>query len=466
MLVEQELDEQFFIPNTSLVLAQLAVENLLSDFHVTGGLPRHGPGAVAGGERLNEKWKFSTLYESLHSEFPYYDFLFGVRSLSCDKYTKSVKVRPLQLLELVKQYRGLRRESFPISRMAVVPKDSRGPRIISIEPKELMYLQQGVARELMYYIEHHAVTRGHVNFENQEINGSIALSSSSTREYATLDLSDASDRVSLELVKYLFPTRVYKKLAALRSQQVRLPGGVNLPLRKFAAMGSALCFPIESLVFWALAVGTVWKRCGTFRRAASKVYIYGDDIIVADEYALEVMETLERVNLKVNRKKSFHGSVPFRESCGVDGLMGHDVTPLRIRKLPPQRPSDGPAIASYLEYASNALPDYPNRSAALEKLVTKLIGRVPRTKRKEAFLSIVDPIDYWLVTDYPSIRWDPGACALSVRQFCLVSKRTRDDIAPLWRLQNNLVLGTQGDPSLVVARSATQIRKLRKLIIS
>lgn len=426
--------------------------------------PRHGPGAVAGGERHNEKWKFSTLFMSVHQEWPYYDYIFGVRSSFYDEGTRSVRSRPLQLAYLAKQYAAMQRVGSPTARFAVVPKDSRGPRIISIEPKELMYLQQGVARHLMDYIERHPFTRGRVNFENQEINAALALRNSVSREFATIDLSDASDRVSVELVKYLFPARVTKKLLALRSQQVQLPDGRLLPLRKFAPMGSALCFPIESIVFWALAVGAAWEQYRDFRRAREAVYVYGDDLIIRDDIAQHVVKVLESVALKVNHSKCFMGPKPFRESCGTDALIGHDVTPQRVRVRPPQQPSDGPAIQSYCEYASNALPSMKLRSTALEKIASSLIGRIPRTPIKQSFISIVDADDFWLVNDYTNAHWRPDACYYRARLYTLKTRKTNSPIEPWWRLQHDIVSGTLGDPSLVVARSATQIRKQQCVI--
>jgi len=36
--------------------------------------PRHGPGAVATGEKSEGKWIFHRLYDSIHQVFPYYDY--------------------------------------------------------------------------------------------------------------------------------------------------------------------------------------------------------------------------------------------------------------------------------------------------------------------------------------------------------------------------------------------------------
>lgn len=422
--------------------------------------PRHGPGAVAGGEKLNGKWNFSTLYQSLHKEWPYYEYLFGVRSSVRTDRHSSARSLPLQLAASVGSYRNMRRVSTPRSRLLFVPKDSRGPRAICCEPLELMYIQQGVARHLMSYIERHPYTRGHVNFIDQSVNAHLAKEASSTREWATIDLTDASDRVGIQLVRSLFPPRVVKKWLALRSTEILLPNGEVLQLEKFAAMGSALCFPVESLTFWVISVARVWEHVRDLRRALESVYVYGDDIIIKDEYTSMVVEALEDVGLLVNKKKSFSGTCPFRESCGIEALAGHDVTPLRIKTCPPQRPSDGPAIFAWAQYASNAIDIAPRRSAALIEVIEKLVGRVPRTPIKQSFLSIVDPTEFWGLEQFPNPLWDPHLCYYKARLTTLKTRRTLSPIGSYARLQSDLTVGaTEGDPSLVVDRSSTLIRK-------
>lgn len=465
LLVEKELSEFAIAYSHTLFRAQLILEEMLDDYEPSCVTPRHGPGAVAGGERLNGKWNFSTLYESLHKEWPYFDYMYGVRSLVYDKASGYARSLPLQLAARAQAYHNMVRQPSPVSRLLFVPKDSRGPRIICCEPKELMYIQQGVARHLMNYIERHDYTRDHVNFERQDINGSLALESSRTKEWATIDLSDASDRVSCQLITYLYPRRISKKWLALRSTAVRLPNGEILQIQKFAPMGSAMCFPVESLTFWALAVGYIWECTGDRHHALSSVYVYGDDIIVRDKYAKGVMDALESVCLKVNRQKSFMGKHPFRESCGTDALLGHVVTPLRIRTLPPQRPSDGPALAAYIEYANLAYDLSPQRREVLIKIVERLIGRIPRTPTREAFLSLLDPVQPWLINDYPRVTWNPGLQSFQSRLYVLNARKQTSEIDCFSRLLHNLTVGAfDGDPSQVVDRSSTQIRRKMCLI--
>jgi len=459
--IEIELGDFYCKPTISSWYAQRLLELFTQGYQPRCDRPKHGPGAVAGGERHNEKWTWSTLYESVHAEFPYWEYFCPVRSIIEGDSTR--RSRPLQLAANAGLYRSLQRVNEPTAKLLLVPKDSRGPRVISCEPAELMYLQQGVSTHLMDYIERHPYTHGHVNFERQDINGQLALIGSESNSWDTIDLSDASDRVSCALVKYLFPKEVTKKWLALRSTSTILPTGEIVSLNKFAPMGSALCFPVESLVFWALAVGVIWNHTGDFDTALQSVYVYGDDIIIATGYTQAVMNELTVFGLKVNMEKSFIGGHPFRESCGVEAFKGFNVTPYRVKSLPPQRPSDGTSIVAWLDYASNCQHDLPSRSKFQLGVVERLIGRVPRVPVTQDYLCFVTETDTWSHDDFRNLTWDAHQ-SYWVAPLTYAKTRKHESAIPGWsRLQRNLVQGVrEGDPTMVVDRSSTLIRKGRK----
>lgn len=457
--IEEQLWEQDLGYQPWFFYSQKLLSELLEGYNPSCTRPKHGPGAVAGGERHNQKWIWTDLFLSVHAEFPYWDFLFPVRSAIGDGSGRS---RALQLAANAGAYHSLRRVEEPTARLLMVPKDSRGPRIISCEPKELMYLQQGVALPLMDYIESHEYTRGHVNFERQDINASLALESSLSSAKDTIDLSDASDRVSSKLVHLLFPERVSRKWLALRSTATLLPDGRELKLSKFAPMGSALCFPVESLTFWAIAVGFIWYKTQDQLVARQAVHVYGDDIIIDSEYTRLVIEALESVDLVVNKSKSFLGEHPFRESCGIEAWKGHDVTPLRVKKLPPRRPSDGDGLSAWVKYAENNQHVMPRRSGYMLSLVEKMIGPIPRVPFAQDYLSIITDTDHWGLSDYRDTRWSDATSYWSAKLF-VVKTRRRDSAIPGWsRLQRNLIQRVlEGEPSKVVDRSSTLISKKR-----
>jgi len=276
--------------------------------------PNHGGGATACHTTNWEKWHKLRYYKKLDDFFPYSDYFF---------YSPTHLVDRLGILEES-------RESCPQARICLVPKDSRGPRIISCEPAELMYIQQGLMRLLYETIEAHPLTSGQINFTDQSINRELARSSSIDDTLATLDLKDASDRVSLKLVELVFPPIWTDALKACRSESTKLPNGKIVELNKFAPMGSSCCFPVEALVFWASAQASIHTAHG-IARGGNRVYVYGDDIITAKENFDAVVEGYTKIGLLTNLSKSFKEG-PFRESCGGDYHNGYDVTPVRVRK--------------------------------------------------------------------------------------------------------------------------------------
>lgn len=280
--------------------------------------PSHGSGVTACQTPNSDKYHRLRYYKKLDDVFCYSEYFFFSPTHLVDELDKLEASAP----------------SEPQARVCLVPKDSRGPRIISCEPAELMYIQQGLMRKMYEIIEHHTLTRGSINFLDQNVNRSMAQLGSVTNTLATLDLSDASDRVSLNLVRAVFPLNWVEALEASRSETTLLPDGRVIQLNKFAPMGSSCCFPVEALVFWACAVAAISEynaNCIPSKDIFGGALVYGDDIIVDSAYATVVIESLESIGLLVNRHKSFLKG-PFRESCGGDYYKGVDVTPVRLKK--------------------------------------------------------------------------------------------------------------------------------------
>lgn len=309
-------------------LAQDLITNLFKDFDHGDIFPRPGPGQTADRICRTKRYEPHVLFKQVHEVYPYYKYFY----CGAD-----------HLLDSVHRYRMLPREAHGVSRLALVPKDSRGPRIICMEPHEYMWLQQGLGRALMDHMEKHPLTAGHVNFKDQTVNGRLALDSSVTRLYATLDMKEASDRISSSLVDILFDgvPSLKRALLALSTPDIMLPSGELLHKKKFAPMGSALCFPIMSIIHYALGVATL--QCdnpGVPRSTLRKsLYVYGDDIIVKTVFAQSLLDNFQHYGLVFNRDKCCVEGF-FRESCGVDAFMGTDVTPTRIKYDPREKKCD------------------------------------------------------------------------------------------------------------------------------
>lgn len=207
------------------------------------------------------------------------------------------------------------------SKITTVPKDSFIDRVIAIEPDMNMFVQKGFGT----YIRR-CLKKRDIDLDTQERNQIYAKLGSTTGEFATLDLSSASDTISYEVVKFLLPYDWFEAMLHARSQFGILPDGRVIPFHKFSSMGNGYTFELESLIFWALADCVVELSDG-YRDVA----VFGDDIIVPTPCYGPLSAVLELFGFSVNRKKSFADG-PFRESCGKHYFNGNDVTPPRWTK--------------------------------------------------------------------------------------------------------------------------------------
>lgn len=210
-------------------------------------------------------------------------------------------------------------------RVTFVPKDSRGPRTICIFHHMDMQIQKGLQVKLYDYTEKgDSPARGFINFSRQDINQFLAYKGSIDGSLATIDLKDASDMVPWDLIRLICPSEWYEALASTRSDVVTLQGR-EYTIKKYAAMGSALCFPIEAFLFWSIA-----KTVSPF------AYVYGDDIVVPTESAQDVITALEEYGLLVNRDKTLTTGF-FRESCGGDYYKGQNINYPSCRSYAPDK---------------------------------------------------------------------------------------------------------------------------------
>jgi len=336
-------------------------------------IPGHGPGATQ--EKLSGNKKFQNLrwHQRLENVFPFSEY--GVASLRSPDRWKDDALD----VEIVSP-----RNEAPV-RVTLVPKTLKTPRVIAIEPVCVQYMQQGLMKFLVPLIEKGRFTGGHVGFTDQSINGRLALQASKDGKLATIDLSEASDRVSSKRVWRMLSSvpRLREQIFACRSTRAELPDGDVVTLRKFASMGSALCFPMEAMVFFCTIVAkrlVMSQKPWTVARikALSRdVYVYGDDIIVPVSEAPSICAGLESIGLKVNRRKSFWTG-KFRESCGTDAFDGHRVTPVYVRKDLPSDRADSSGIVSATSLSNQFyLAGLWRAADAVKSLVERLVGRLP-----------------------------------------------------------------------------------------
>jgi hypothetical protein len=335
--------------------ARILLSRLFANFDVQNIKPRHGPGIVSTKEQYEDKFLWSNVSPRITAVFPFDAYFTASLGHVCDEYHGFQAVTMLD----------------HSAQVILVPKDSRGPRLISCEPVDFQWIQQGLSRALVDLIEHHPLTRDNVRFTDQSVNRRFARRGSVYGEYATLDLKEASDRVHCELVRLLFPEHIFCALMAARSNSTTLPSGECLNLNKYAPMGSALCFPVMALTIWSLLAA--YAPDNDVRK---NIHVYGDDVIVPTGYAGQAMNVLECFGLKINRDKScFQGF--FRESCGLEAYKGVEVTPVRIRTVWTSRQSPS-AYASWISYYNQFLErSMPLVAGVIKDALEELYGSIP-----------------------------------------------------------------------------------------
>lgn len=209
------------------------------------------------------------------------------------------------------------------NRTTFVPKSAKTLRTIAVEGSLSVMIQLGVhefLREL--FVRKDVCDLG--SQERNQLLAYLASRDSGLTSLSTLDLANASNSVSTELIRYLLPESWFHFLDALRAPATLL-NGESRDLEMFSSMGNGYTFALETLVFKALSEA-VRHYCGGELTA-----VYGDDIIVPTNCALLLTELLEHVGFKVNTEKSFYLG-PFKESCGADWHNGVSVTPVYVRQ--------------------------------------------------------------------------------------------------------------------------------------
>jgi hypothetical protein len=299
-------------------------------------IPSHGPGAVADKLSHPQRWQFEYWTDRLEDVFPSWRY---AQNLPTMRVRDTVPTS----------------DELPV-RVVSVPKTRAKPRIIAIEPSTMQYAQQGLKREIYDYVRRSPLS-GILGFTDQTRNQQLALEASITGSLATLDLSEASDRVHKNLVSRLLRRwpHLHDFVMATRSLRADVDGEV-IHLAKYASMGSALTFPLEAIIFTVIAfmgVDVAESRRTTVRQAAGRISVYGDDIIVPVDSTADVVRLIEAFGFKVNEHKSFWTGM-FRESCGKEYYRGSDVSVVRLRAEVPTSRQDAVLIRRFTEFRNRA----------------------------------------------------------------------------------------------------------------
>lgn len=372
---------------------------------------KHGPGAVKEGFRSNQKWK--ELEQVIRSDLHVPDWAglseFLVASVSPNVGGRSsgslrgesclsgrLPGTQVSLVPVSETHFFERKPRLDSAKLISVLKNSTSRRTITIEPMLNQFLQQGLNSQLRSSIERCGVLGNSIALTHQEYNQKLALEGSRYDNWATLDLKSASDLMSTTLVKLVFRQfpEFYQRMIDCRSPFVEEASKPVLTLGKFAGMGNALTFPVQSICFAVVCIAAILDAQGlspshwNVRRASRCIRVYGDDIIVHTKYAHQCVNWLHSVGLQVNTKKSFlEGN--FKESCGVEAFMGVDITPLYLRHRPDQQVGESPSvIASFVALSNHMwMEGLYSASTWLKDLVESALGsRLPLVSKHSGSL--------------------------------------------------------------------------------
>jgi len=312
------------------------LRDVVAQFNMGDCMPKHGPGAVSLPGIRTPVEKYLNMGRD-----PRIDYVLRPYGLRMDDFS------PFDLGDTDRT-----------SRVVFVPKSWKKLRGISAEPVGLQYFQQAVNSKILEAISNSSL-RSVINLRSQTRSRVMAKRGSFDGSLSTIDLSSASDSVTLQLVKDVFGnTELCRWLLATRSTHTSLYGEV-LRINKFAPMGSACCFPVECLLFAGIALAAASIHHGWPVKFNKSFRVYGDDIICPTSFAPCIVEALTLCGFTVNSGKSYwYGD--YRESCGMDAWRGVDVTPLKLKDFSfdfggatPLSYEHHSRVISYLNYLYN-----------------------------------------------------------------------------------------------------------------
>jgi hypothetical protein len=207
------------------------------------------------------------------------------------------------------------------------PKYSHIARTCSTQPAINMLLQKGVDGFILERLREVGIDLS----IQARLNQDLARQGSVDGSFATIDLTSASDCVSLALGRRL-PQPLQSWVFATRTARTTYRGE-RIELGMVSMMGNGFTFSLQTAIFASVVQAAYALEGLPFRRGRSKNWgVFGDDIIVVAKAYAKVCRLLELLGFERNGDKSFHVGY-FRESCGADWFKGYPVRGVYLRRL-------------------------------------------------------------------------------------------------------------------------------------
>lgn len=182
------------------------------------------------------------------------------------------------------------------SRFSTVRKNNEKDRPIDVQPLCNMLVQRQLGNGLRSLLRAQGVDLDSLADSHRR--------RISDNSIATIDLQNASDSIHRSLVKFLFPKKVFDMLDCSRTFFTEGLNGDYIVTQKISAMGNGFTFELMTVILRALGL-----------QYDSEFSVFGDDIIIKNQFAEDLIKDLCAVGFVVNKAKSFINS-KFRESCG------------------------------------------------------------------------------------------------------------------------------------------------------
>jgi len=206
------------------------------------------------------------------------------------------------------------------NKVVTVPKDASTNRVIAIEPGINLWFQKSIGDMIGSRLR-----RFGIDIRYQTRNQQLAKKASFTGHLVTVDMSSASDSICSSVVEALLPLRWHFMMDRCRSRYGSSESGL-VEWSKFSSMGNGFTFPLQTLIFYAVACSCV----NYLHLSSDEVSVYGDDIILPTAAFSLFSEMMNFYGFRINLKKSHYDSY-FRESCGSHYYRGLDLKPIYLK---------------------------------------------------------------------------------------------------------------------------------------
>jgi hypothetical protein len=245
-----------------------------------------------------------------------------------------------------------------VGRLMGVPKDVSSFRTVMPEEVIRQFLGYLYAERLSRFLKHNRAYTAHLQSQSyivdedfaddiltfgaiditcQERNQCAAQLGSVTGLLATMDLSSASDTISVDLCKRILPEPEFSFLSKIRATHIEV-NGRTIRSNIMFTMGFSATFITESRIYTAagrVAVKLTWNFASklerdyfkNINRALACTFSYGDDVILPSFAADAFRMICELCGFKVNVDKSYYETdCKYRESCGKEYYDGIDIS--------------------------------------------------------------------------------------------------------------------------------------------